>query len=221
MNKLTLGWCTVPEPDFKTKDKSEEIWQSKLPFKESDLKKTEEKYNTPRNAIAIAAGLMALNKYSGKSDVLTNWIYDNRTTKNSMNYVGLMIKTLPVGVHFDKIKSNAHLLEVVKNQVSEGIQNCDYDYFTEYESALNNDCMEVNYVGNIDFNKSKDRLNHEYIELDRNDSIATARLEIEIWPIENDEIQVISFYLANLYKKENINRFMEYYLEAFNKLVKD
>ena len=214
-----IDWYTIPKPDFKSRDSSEKIWKGYLSVKEPDIERAENKYNISRNAIAIAAGLIALSKYSGQKDVLTNWIYDNRTTKNSMNYVGLMIKTLPVGIHIDKLKNNIELLEEVKKQINEGIQNSDYDYFTEYEHVFNSDCMEINYLANIDFSKIGKKLKYDYFELERQDSNATARLEIEVLEGEKGEIKVVGFYLAKIYNEENIDRFMKLYVETFNELV--
>ncbi len=134
-NYSGINWYSIPEPDFVTSDITKGYFNKILSVNVSEIEKVEKKYNISRNTIAIIAGLIALNKFSGKKDILTNWIYDNRTTKNSANYVGLMIKTLPVGVHFDKISNNSELIEEVKKQVNEGIQNSDYDYFVEYESA--------------------------------------------------------------------------------------
>ena len=145
-------------------------------------------------------------------------LYHNRTSKLSANYVGLMIKTLPVGVHFDKIKNNAELLTQVKNQINDGIENCDYDYFKEYESVFNSDCMEVYFVGNLDFDTFGQRLKYESIELERNDFNASARLEIKIW--DGEKVTIEAHYLANIYKEENIDRFMKLYFEAFEELVK-
>ncbi len=212
-----IAWYTIPEPDFKSRETSEKIWNGELSISEKDLEKAENKYNTTRNSIAIASALIALFKYSGKNDVLTNWIYSNRTTKQSSNYAGLMIKTLPVGVHFDKIENNIQLLNEVKNKINDGIQNSDYDYFTEYEHVFNSDCMEVNYIGNLDFDTFGQRLKSESIELEHNDFNASARLEIKIW--DGDKVSIEAHYLANIYKQENIDRFMKLYCEAFEKLV--
>lgn len=219
-NYSGTDWYSIPEPDFKTRDNSKEDFEEKLSLSENQLETAEKKYSVSRNVIAIAAGLKALAKYSGKNDVLTNWIYDNRTTKLSRNYVGLMIKAPPVGVHFDKIKSDSELLEEVKRQVNEGIQNCDYDYFTEYEQVFTNDCMEINYVGNIDFQNANQRLTCESISLDTNHD-ANARLGIDLWGGDNGEITVTASYVAKIYKKENIDRFMRLYIDSFEELIKE
>ena len=219
-NYSGIDWYTIPEPDFKTSDITRGYFSEILPVKVSDLEKAEKKYNTSRNALAIMAGLIALHKYSGKNDILTNWIYDNRTTKISANYVGLMIKTLPVGVHFDKISNNLELLEEVKKQINNGIQNSDYDYFVEYESALNTDYMEVNFVGNVDFSVFGQKLKYEAVDLEKKDTNATARLEIDLWIEDNDEISVKATYRKKLYKEKNFERFMKLYISSFEELVK-
>ena len=220
-NYSGIDWYSIPEPDFKTSNIERGFFSETLLINVNDLEKAENKYNISRNALAITAGLIALNKYSGKKDILTNWIYDNRTTKISANYVGLMIKTLPVGVHFDKIANNSELLEEVKKQINNGIQNSDYDYFVEYESALNTDCMEINFVGNVDFSNLGQRLKYEPVTLEKTDTNATARLEIDLWIEDNDEISVKATYRKKLYKEENFERFMKLYIRSFEELVKE
>ena len=131
-----------------------------------------------------------------------------------------MIKTLPVGVHFDKISNSSELIEEVKKQVNNGIQNSDYDYFVEYESALNTDCMEVNFVGNVNFKAFGQKLKYEPIYLEKKDTNATARLEIDLWVENNNEISVKATYRAKIYKDENINRFLNMYIEAIEQIVK-
>ena len=215
-----INWYSIPEPDFVTRDITRGYFTKNLSVNINEIENVEKKYNISRNTIAIVAGLIALNKYSGKNEILTNWIYDNRTTKNSANYVGLMIKTLPVGVYFDKISSFSELIDEVKKQVNDGIQNSDYDYFVEYESALNTDCMEVNFVGNVNFSAFGQRLKYKPVYLEKKDTNATARLEIDLWVENNSEISVKATYRAKIYKEENINRFLNMYIEAFKQIVK-
>ena len=217
-NYSGIDWYSIPEPDFKSRENLLKNWEGIIPIKESDLEKAAKKNNDSRNVISIAAALLALSKYSGKNDVLTNWIYDNRTTKLSKHYVGLMIKTLPVGVHLDKIKNNKELIDEVKKQVNEGIQNSDFDYFTEYEHVYENDCMEINYLGNINYDEVANRINCEYIEVERQDHSAAARFDVELQDT-NDGVYVNVYYLSSIYKDENVDRFMKLYCEAFEDLV--
>ena len=117
-------------------------------------------------------------------------------------------------------QNQAEPLEEVKRQVNEGIQNCDYDYFTEYEQVFANDCMEINYVGNIDFQSANQRLTCDFISLDTNHD-ANARLGIDLWSGDNGEISVTASYVAKIYKKENIDRFMRLYIDSFEELIKE
>ena len=132
-----------------------------------------------------------------------------------------MIKTLPVGIHIDRIRNNIHLLNAVKDQINNGIQNSDYDYFVEYESALNTDYMEVNFVGNVDFSVFGQKLKYEAVDLEKKDTNATARLEIDLWIEDNDEISVKATYRKKLYKEENFERFMKLYIISFEEFVKE
>ena len=78
--------------------------------------------------------------------------------------------------------------------------------------------MEINYVGNIDFQSINQRLSCESISLDTNHD-ANARLGIDLWGGDNGEITVTASYVAKIYKKENIDRFMRLYINSFEDLV--
>ncbi len=80
--------------------------------------------------------------------------------------------------------------------------------------------MEVNFVGNVNFNTFGQKLKYEPIDLEKKDTNATARLEIDLWVEKNSNISVKATYRAKIYKDENINRFLNMYVEAFENIVK-
>ena len=80
--------------------------------------------------------------------------------------------------------------------------------------------MEVNFVGNVNFNAFGQRLKCEPVYLEKKDTNATARLEIDLWVENNSEISVKATYRSKIYKDENINRFLNMYIEAFQRIVK-
>ena len=86
---------------------------------------------------------------TGKNDVMTNWIFNNRLGSFATDSVGMLIKNLPVGLHMDQIHSVEEALAEVKKQVTDGITHCSYDFFANSDSPFYSDPMEVNYQLNI------------------------------------------------------------------------
>ena len=117
-----FDWCVIPEPDKQDELQLEaESRQIKLPFDEEDLSEAEKRLHASRSVIAIAAAILALHEFSGKNDIMTNWIFNNLLGSYASNSVGMLIKNLPVGIHMDKIDGLKNLLAEVKRQVTDGI----------------------------------------------------------------------------------------------------
>ena len=64
-------------------------------------------------------------------------------------------------------------------------------------------------------------MKYEPVTLEKTDTNATARLEIDLWIEDNDEISVKATYRKKLYKEENFERFMKLYIRSFEELVKE
>lgn len=178
------NWCKIPEPDKDDKYHLEaEQRKLQLPFDEQDLAETEKRLHASRSVIAIAAAIQALHEFSGKNDIMTNWIFNNRLGSYAANSVGMLIKNLPVGIHMDKIDSTSALLAEVKRQVTEGIAHSSYDFFVANDSPFLDDPMEVNYQLNINADELGE-LKPFYLPLLNHYSAPGARLELEF--LEND-----------------------------------
>lgn len=93
-----------------------------------------------------SAGLLALSKFTGKKHVMINWIFNNRLAPEAENTVGMLICNLPAAVRMEDVSSVRQLLHSVKDQVSEGIAHCSWDFMTETRQAYINDCMEIHGV---------------------------------------------------------------------------
>jgi hypothetical protein len=64
-------------------------------------------------------------------------------------------------------------------------------------------------------------LKYEPVTLEKTDTNATARLEIDLWVENNGQISVNATYRAKIYKQESIDRFMKLYIDSFEELVRD
>lgn len=214
-------WCTAPKAD---KDDNLELKAEgrvvRLPFDAEDLKAAEEHLKVSRSVIAITAGLLALHEVTGKNDVMTNWIFNNRLGSFATDSVGMLIKNLPAGLHMDQIHSVEEALAEVKKQVTDGIAHCSYDYFADNDSPFINDPMEVNYQLNI----NADELAELYpfrLELRNLHQAPGARLELEF--LENDdssgrfdsEIE----WAGNCFSTEKMIQFHNRYIDYFERIV--
>ncbi|WP_303669172.1 amino acid adenylation domain-containing protein [Selenomonas ruminantium] len=214
-------WCKIPEPDKDdTYHLEAEQRKVQLPFDEVDLAETEKRLHTSRSVIAIAAAIQALHEFSGKNDIMTNWIFNNRLGSYAANSVGMLIKNLPVGIHMDKIDSTSALLAEVKRQVTDGIAHSSYDYFVANDKPFLDDPMEVNYQLNINADELGE-LRPFYLPLPNPYSAPGARLELEF--LENDNnsgcFESEFEWAGNLFSRKKIRAFQNLYIEKFISIV--
>ena len=213
-------WCCIPEPD-----KSDPVPKAagrvvRFPFDASDLEAAEERLNASRSIIAIAAAIQTLHETSGKKDIMTNWIFNNRLGSFASDSVGMLIKNLPVGIHMDQIHGMEELIAEIKKQVTNGIAHCSYDYFAAQESAFISDPMEVNYQQNM--NADELAILHPFkIDLVNKYHAPGARLELEF--LENDDNSGLfdseMEWAANCFSEEKMLQFHDLYIENFERIV--
>ena len=216
-------WCNIPAPD---KDNNEEFNLEasarviKLPFDEEDVAAAEKRLKVSRSVMAIAAALKSLHQFSGKNDVMTNWIFNNRLGGYAADSVGMMIKNLPVGIHMDRIDSIESLLAEVKLQVTEGIAHSSYDYFEADDKRYRNDPMEVNYQRDINVDEL-DELKPFYLPLANKYRAPGARLELEF--LENDDnsgcFESEFEWAGNIFSRNLMVKFHNLYMKNFVEIV--
>ena len=213
-------WCWIPEPDRDEALPKAAGRVIRFPFDASDLEAAEKRLNTSRSVIAIAAAILTLHETSGKNDIMTNWIFNNRLGSFASNSVGMLIKNLPVGIHMDQIHSLEELIAEIKRQVADGISHCSYDYFAAQDSAFSNDPMEVNYQQNMNADELKS-LHPLQIALENRYHAPGARLELEF--LENDDNSGLfdseMEWASNCFSDEKTRSFHELYIDHFERIV--
>ena len=214
-------WCTAPAPVEAGRRKLKAGKRVvRLPFDADDLEAAEARLNTSRSVIAITAALMALHRMTGKNDVMTNWIFNNRLGSFATDSVGMLIKNLPVGLHIDQIHGVAEALAEVKRQVTDGITHCSYDFFASSDSPFVSDPMEVNYQLNINADELAE-LYPFYLELGNPHQAPGARLELEF--LENDDnsgrFDSEMEWAANCFADTDMVDFHQLYIHYFEEIV--
>ena len=213
-------WCRIPEPDREESVPTAAGRVIRFPFDASDLEEAEKRLNTTRSVIAIAAAILTLHETSGRNDIMTNWIFNNRLGSFASDSVGMLIKNLPVGIHMDQIHSLQELIVEIKRQVADGISHCSYDYFAAQDSAFFNDPMEVNYQQNMNADELAS-LHPLQIGLENRYHAPGARLELEF--LENDDNSGLfdseMEWAANCFSEERIQAFHALYIDHFERIV--
>lgn len=124
-------WCIMPFVSCPDCKENGAVFTDHLRFTAGQLKEASERLSVSFSVMHIAAILLAMYHYTGKSDVMAFWTFHNRQTKGAEDAVGMFIKTLPVGCHINELHSVKDLLLSVKEQVVAGVTHSAYSYLTE------------------------------------------------------------------------------------------
>jgi len=148
--KALLGdhdWCSVPTPDFDTSESDLGVEREDMGLTLKDMSAAEERLEASGNVLCITAGILALQEYCRRSDILVTWINSNRTDMRYEDTVGLFFRSLPVAVHTEQFQSLKALILEIKNQVASGFANsiCNYMETIPSQRVLDDD-MEINYL---------------------------------------------------------------------------
>ena len=157
-------WCIMPFFSDPACSENGAEFTQRLGFGSEKIKEASERLSVSFSVMHIAAILLALYHYTGKTDVMTFWTFHNRQTTDAENAVGMFIKTLPVGVHMSELRSVNELLLSVKEQVVSGVAHSTYGYLVEQVFSRRIVWIESNIQ--VDFEEPDlDLFAPEYIEL--------------------------------------------------------
>ena len=116
-----------------------------------DMSAAEVRLKASGNVLCITAGILALQEYCRRSDILVTWIDSNRTDIRYENTMGMFFRSLPVAVHTEQFASLDALIREVSDQVAAGYANSICNYMETLPSRKNfDDDMEINYLIGID-----------------------------------------------------------------------
>ncbi len=214
-------WCTVPPVSNPKGNIDSAYREHRLSFNADQVREAEAYWDVSHSVMAIAAALIALNRATGKQHVMVNWIFNNRLAPESESAVGMLIKNLPAAARMEEFSTVRDLLHSVKEQVTEGIAHCTYDFMADHYQAFINDCMEVNLQ--IGINGSPLKVLHpKLVPLEDVFTAAEVRVGLEL--LENEygdggfDSQIE--YAEGFFDKDQIEAFHVCYTDILESIVR-
>ncbi len=214
-------WCVIPDPDHESANINQAGRIRRLSFGAGDVAAAEAFWGVSHSVMAVSAGLLALSRFTGRSHVMINWIFNNRLAPEAGSAVGMLIKNLPAAARMENISSARELLLSVKEQVAEGIAHSAWDFMTETRVPYVNDCMEINLQLGINADEL-DELHPEFLPLADEFSAAGARLEMELLENEYGDGAFDSEmeYAEGLFDAPRMERFHDLYVQILESLIR-
>ncbi|MCR4744203.1 MAG: AMP-binding protein [Lachnospiraceae bacterium] len=214
-----IDWCENIEADIKLPGNINAVYLIETKLNPENMKKFEDTCGFSRNGFMSAVACLALASQSGKKDILTSFIFNNRTDERKKLAGGLLARTIPVGIHLDDYENMAELYEGIRRQSADGIGNCVYDWVVDRENPFVNDLMSTVYeTSSITGFDYFEKFGVSLFPMDSNNEAAMHRTMIQAFETE-DDISVYMAYMATIYSEERISDYARRFTYIANRLI--
>lgn len=170
---------------------------------------------TIETAIAATA-IKALHKFTGDDHILINFLFSGRDSFEKVNMVGLMLSALPLAVDFDADTDAAKMYESI-----EAYAKADLDYIEASPGTLvggpfEKDVLTIHYTPYRAYGKEYDNIRKyvDVIDLINRNEANTNPFYIIIRENSRKGATIMFKYNDIVYKKESVEKYIEYFFEA-------
>ena len=185
----------------------------------TNLKEMEAACGISANGFVNAVSLLTLAKTSGMSDVVTSFTFHNRADARRQHAGGLLARSLPLGVHFDRLETLADLYQELKAQTAENIAHSIYNWVNATENSYKNDIFAVVYETTaITSTDALDMIGAKMEPLDAHNEAALRRNMLQVFETATD-ITVLLSYMATIYSDACIDEFSSVFAGYANSLI--
>lgn len=214
-------WCSVPTPDFDSGESDLGVEEADMGLTLDDMSAAEARLNASGNVLCIAAGILALQEYCRRSDILVTWIDSNRTDIRYENTMGMFFRSLPVAVHTEQFPSLDALIREVSDQVAAGFANSICNYMETLPSRKNfDDDMEINYLAGLGDEDQFVSLGAVSEEVPFDSENTSAGERVGVYILENDgNIFTEIGYQKKAYADGSMARFLELFRKYLRSIV--
>ena len=202
-----IDWCENIEPDKEEPGNINATFPIETNLTPENLEAIEKRCNISRNGFISAVTLLALAKQSGKKDVLTSFVFNNRADQRKKTAGGLLARTIPVGIRLGELQTLADLYEGIRRQSADGIGNCIYDWVILRENPYVNDILPVVYeTSSITGFGFLAKMGATMTPMDAHNEAALHRTMLQVFDTPK-QISILLSYMATRYSEEKIGEY--------------
>ncbi|MDO4962050.1 MAG: AMP-binding protein, partial [Eubacteriales bacterium] len=213
-------WCTGLEPGREFRENTVQIVEQLQPVSQKQLQASEKRLKVTRSIISTAAVLLAITEVTGRRAVMCSTIYHNRENLMRQNVIGLLIRSIPVGITIDMAENAGALLAEVKRKFADGTVNSCYEWEFEQGNVFLHDLFTFVYEGSIldigplsELGAVREFASGNHAAACRN----TAMYMMET----PDGIMTRMAYREHAVERETAERFLEAFSRIFTELVQN
>lgn len=166
-----------------------------------------------------AVTLLALARVSGKKDVITTFVFHDRTDARKQHAGGCIARSIAVGVRLGELETLADLYREVGKRASEGIAYIAYDWGMARHVQYVNDIIPVVYKTSdiTDASWLKDMgATMEPIHISHDAALMLTMLQILETPTD---LTLYVFYMANAYSEARIREFTDAFCDISDRII--
>jgi hypothetical protein len=213
-------WSSYPRTDHMSRDNDTGELSAYLGIEQDEMSAVEQKNRITRNEFFITVGALATSFYNNKPNIRLSWIYNGREDLQLMKTVGLLFRDLPVAIRFREALSIKDVYQDVHEQVSLGIEHCEYPYVELHDEVATKETAYLLYQQDIRDMNGLDDLNIEMVDVRQNQAASQTILDMQILDGEEGLMLAIDF-AASRYNESSMLHFMEIFVGIAHILVEN
>lgn len=212
-------WIRNITPDMESRNNHASSLTAPFPLSRAELDAYLKKEQMTLNSLALAASLLTIHAYEQKDDIMVSWLFHGRDQTAYRNCVAPLIRELPVAVSFDQICSLEDLVDQVREQTTEGINNADDPFILKTTAVGLNDTFRVRNQGKMRNLPGIDGIPSEKVDLINKDASA-GHMNIQLLEDPSGEISLCLTYGDHWYLRETVEKVMQLFRESIIRIVK-
>ena len=120
-----------------------------IPMTEEEILALEQETGLSRTGLCAAVMMTALARQTGKRDILINWVFSNRGNDWLDAISGMMIRSLALGIRFDRFETMGDVYAKIREQMLANITNSTYEWCLHHPPENGEDRLFFVYEGEI------------------------------------------------------------------------
>ena len=213
-------WVRNITPDMESRNNHASSLTAPFPMSRAELNAYLEKEHMTLNSLAIAACLLTIHEYEHKDDIMVSWLFHGRDQTAYQNCVAPLIRELPAAVSFDQVSSMKDLINEVREQTEEGINNADDPYILRTTSVDLNDTFRIRNQGVMRNIRGIDGIPSEKVDLVHESAVA-GRMNLQLLEDPSGELSLCLTYGDQWYLRETVEKVMQLIRENIIMIVRD
>ena len=142
-------WTGQIAPNGREPGEENTVIGSFIPVSGEAIEALEQETGLSRTGLYAAALMLALARHTGKKDILINWVFSNRGNDWLDGISGMLIKSLALGIRFDRYETLGDVYREIREQMLANITNSSYEWCLHHPPKEGDDRLFFIYEGGI------------------------------------------------------------------------